>query len=221
MADTTDKTDIKDDVKAENTDAKAEGTPAAEKKPVDEVRRIKNANKTLQKERDYLKFKLEKFEKDAENAKLTEIEKYQKLVREKEKEAESARSEAAKAKVEREFERKVSTLVAKHKLADPEYGELVMKGYDPDEHEDFDAFVAEAKKKPSIARLFLSGENSDRVVDDEGNDVIPKVAGSSGAVKKGSNWEENERVIAKQLYPNDKTRQDNYIAAVKSLKAGK
>ena len=189
--------------------------PAAEKKP-DDIRRIKIANKTLQRERDEYKAKFEKFEKDASDAKLSEVEKFQKLVKAKEDEALEARTEAARAKAERDFERNVSRLVAKFDLADPDYGELVLKGYNPEDHEDFDNFVAEAKKKPSIARLFKSKE---RILDDDGAEIVPKTAGSSGKVSKGSNWEDNERSIAESLYPNNKPRQDAYILGLKKLRA--
>ena len=189
--------------------------PAAEKKP-DDVRRIKIANKTLQRERDEYKAKFEAFEKAAADAKLTEVEKFQKLVKAKEDEALEARTEASRAKAERDFERNVSRLVAKYDLADPDYGELVLKGYNPEEHDSFDSFVAEAKKKPSIARLFKS---KDRILDEDGAEIVPKTAGSSGKVSKGSNWEDTERSIAESLYPNNKQRQDAYILGLKKLRA--
>lgn len=190
---------------------------AAEKKP-DDVRRIKIANKTLQRERDEYKAKFEKFEKEAQDAKLSEVEKFQKLIKAREEEATQALAEAAAAKKERDFERNVSRLVAKHNLADPDYGDLVLRGYNPEDHDDFDAYVAEVKKKPSIARLFKT-EGNNRILDDEGMEIVPKTAGSSGKVSKGSNWEENERSIAESLYPNNKPRQDAYILGLKKLRA--
>lgn len=189
-----------------------------EKKP-DDLRRIKKANAALQKERDDFKAKLEKFEKDVQDAKLTEVEKYQKMLKQQADEAAAAKAEAAAAKKEREYERKISLLVAKHKLADPDYGDLVLKGYNPEEHEDFDAYVAEVKKKPSIARLFGSQDN--RIVDEDGSDIEPKVAGSQTKPARGSSWEEREREIAESLYPNNKARQDAYIAGLKKLRGSK
>lgn len=193
----------------------AEPVVAAEKKP-DDVRRIKIANKTLQRERDEYKAKFEKFEKEAQDAKLSEVEKFQKLVKAKEEEAATAIAEASAAKKERDFERNVSRLIAKHSLADPDYGDLVLRGYNPEEH-DLDAYVAEVKKKPSIARLFKT-ENS-RILDEDGTEIVPKTAGNTGKVSKGSNWEDNERSIAESLYPNNKPKQDSYIAGLKKLRA--
>lgn len=187
--------------------------------PSDDLRRIKKANAALQKERDDFKAKLDKAEKDAQDAKLTEVEKYQKLVKQHQDEAALAKQEAAAAKKEREYERKVSLLVAKYKLADPEYGDMVLKGYNPEEHDDFDEYVKEVKKKPAIARLF--GTVEDRIVNEDGSDIEPKVAGSQAKQARSSSWEEREREIAESLYPNNKARQDAYIAGLKKLRGGK
>lgn len=215
----------------ESTEIDPEGeveTPAAVVKPEPEVdkaaveaRRIKTANRTLQKERDDLKAKLDKYEADAQNAKLTETEKWAKAIKDKEAEADVLRQEAAKAKTERDFERRVSTLVAKHKLADPDYGEIVLKGYNPDEHADLDAYVAEVKKRPAIARLFESERKAEKVLDDAGNEIVPSISGSSNKTKTQGGWETSEREIAESLFPGQVDRQNNYIQTLKKLKAGK
>lgn len=208
--------DISDD-KAEEV-KKDESVPDASVKKPDDVKRIKQANKTLQKERDDFKAKLDKHEKDLADAKLSAEEKAAKALAAKEIEIETARAEAKQAKREREFERAISKLVTKHNLADPDYGELVLKGWDPEADDDLDSWVAEQKKRPSIANLFKKAE-AKREVDEDGGDIVPKVAGSGSAKKATSNWEETEREIAKSLYPNNKERQDNYIAGVRKLKA--
>jgi len=150
-----------------------------------------------------------------------ETEKWAKTLREKDLEAEGLKQEASKAKAERDFERLVGKLVAKHKLADPEYGEIVLRGYNPEENPDLDAYVAEIKKRPTIARLFEAPGKS-RILDDSGEEIVPNTtSGSSGKTKTAGNWEASERELAESMFPGKKERQDNYIKNLKNLKAGK
>lgn len=198
------------------------GTPEPEAvveappKPDNDAKRMKKALANLQKERDEAKAALAAAAEEAKRSSMSELEKYKADVASKTQEAEAARKEAAQAKMEREQERLVSRLVAKHKLADPEYGELILKRYKPEEHDDFDSFVDEVKKEDKFKRLF----GADKIVDEDGNDIVPNARGVSSKTK-GASEEAVDRELAESMFPNNKSRQDSYLAQMKKLRSGK
>lgn len=195
------------------TEAPEDKAPAA-KPPADkETKRMKQALAALQKERDDLKAAASQAAEEAKRASMTELEKYKADAEARGREVEAARKEAATAKAERERERLVSKLVAKHKLADPDYGDLVLRTYDPAAHEDFDAFVEEAKKEPKIRHLFASG----KALDDDGEEIIPNATAVSTKTKKSAASEDLIE-FAKSMFPNDTARQKSYLDTVRSLR---
>lgn len=179
------------------------------------TRRMERALASLQKERDDLAAQLTKVAEDTKRASMTELERYKADAEARAREVEAARAEAAVAKAERERERLVSRLVAKHKMADPEYGDLVLKGYDPKTHEDFDAFVDEIKVQPRYRVLF----GSERIVDESGEDIVPNSRSVSTKTKKQAAEVDLEEFAA-SMFPNDKARQKSYIETVRKLSVG-
>ena len=202
------------DTGVEKTEAPAEKPP--EVKPENKIRRMEKALASLQKERDEAKSALAKAAEDAQRASMTELDKLKADAAAKAKEAEDFKAEAARARAEREQERLISRMVAKHKLGDPEYGELVLKRYKPEEHEDFDAFVEEVKKEDKFRPLF----GSQKIVDEDGEDIIPNARGVSTKTKQAS-AESADREFAESMFPNNKAKQDSYLAEMKKLRSGK
>lgn len=189
----------------------------------DEGKAIKKANLTLTRERDEARAELARLQKAQEDATLSSNEKAAKELAAAQAEAAAVKAELASQKLLVDRTMKVAHMVAKHKLADPSYGELILQGYKPDEHEDFDQFVVEQAKIPKFARLFDTGSSTgDRILDDDGNEIIPSTrVGGSGARSKGSNWEDKEAEVAAGLFPYDKARQARYLAEVRKLRGGK
>lgn len=179
------------------------------------TRRMERALASLQKERDDLAAQLTKVAEDTKRASMTELERYKADAEARARDAEAARSEAAAAKAERERERLVSRLVAKHKMADPDYGELVLKGYDPAKHDDFDAFAEDVKAQPKFRRLF----EGDRIVDESGEDIVPSARSVSSKTKRSAGEADLEEFAA-SMFPNDKARQKSYIETVRKLSIG-
>lgn len=197
---------------------KVEVTTTGDKTPKDKARMAK-ALAALQKERDDAKAALAKAQEDAKRASMTELDKLKADLDAKAREAEAARIEAAQAKAERERERLVSRLVAKHKLAEPEFGDLILKGYNPEEHEDFDAFVATVKADAKYKRLFAL---DNRITNEDGSDIVPATGPApKSKTSNGSSQDADDREFAESMFPNNKARQDAYIAQLRKLRSGK
>lgn len=187
--------------------------PPEEKATPDPLKGLKKANKTLQTERDGLRTELDTLKKSIEDAKRTDAEKVQAEIKAMNDRLAALANEASAAKKALDRERKISQLVSKHKLADPEYGDLVLQKYNPDEHEDFDQFVGELRKAPTYARLF----EQERILDDGGNEIIPR-APSGTAKKPGSNLDALDREFAISIHPNDKKLQDELFELRRALR---
>lgn len=190
---------------------------------VDPLRGLKKANKTLQKERDDLKAKLDASEAEAKRAKLTDDEKTKTDLATLRRERDEAKADAERAKKERETERLVSQLVAKHGLRDPDFGETVLKKFNPEEHDDFDAWAKALKKDKKYEPFFgnLTSGQVDRVTDDEGNDVEPEPPrGGTGRTTKKPNASEHEDFARKQ-WPGNKDKQQAYLDNIAAIGRGR
>lgn len=190
----------------------------------DPVKGLKQANRTLQTERDNLAKQLAEAKEAEAKSKRTAEEQAKVELENIRKERDQARAEAAAALKERETERRVSTMVAKHGLKDPDYGELVLKGFNPDEHDDFDAFVTLAKKNKKFEPLFNKVEEEARVTDEDGEEVIPAAprANKSKAPGAGSKLAQAEHEeFARTRWPGDEAKQKAYVATVTNLGRGR
>lgn len=204
----------------ENSETQEESTDdKTEVKTVDPLRGLKKANKTLASERDKLAGELAKLKEDAEKAKLSDTERANAELKRLEKERDDAKAEALRAKAERETERKVSQLVAKHGLRDPEFGEIVLRQFNPDEHDDFDTFVTQVKKNKRYEPLFKELDDA-RVTDEDGEDIVPERPKAGKSVKtKATNTDHED--FARKQWPNDEARQKTYLANIASLSKGR
>ena len=203
-------------------DETTEVTPVEDKPVRDPLRGLKKANKTLSTERDTLAAELAKWKDEAEKAKLSDTEKSQKALRDLVRERDEAKADALKAKAEREQERKVSTLVAKHGLRDPDFGDIILRPFNVDEHDDFDEFVSGIKKHKKYQPLFGPvGEEEDRVVNEDGEDIVPdrprQGKSKTGAKAPSTDHEE----FARKQFPGDEERQRAYLANIASLGRGR
>lgn len=197
---------------------------AAEKDPPadgdKDLKRLKKALSALQKEKTTLESQLADFRKEIENAKLSEQQRTSKEL--EEFKATLAKRDAEKATLEAEVarERRVSVLVAKHGLADPDFADVILKRWNPEEHEDFDTFAASAKKDKKYAPLF-TGIRPTEITNDDGSKVIPAAPGtpSRATGRAGpSGPSEDDMEIAKTLYPNAPARQTAYLENLKKIK---
>ena len=191
----------------------------------DPVKGLKQANRTLQNERDALAKQLADAKEETARSKRTADEQAKVELENTRKERDAARADAEAAKRERETERRVSTMVAKHGLKDPDYGELVLKGFNPEEHDDFDAFVTLAKKNKKFEPLFNKTEApEERVVDENGDDVVPETprANKSKAPGAGSKLAQSEHEeFARSRWPGDEAKQKAYVATVMNMGRGR
>ena len=193
--------------------ADGEDTTTTEQKPVDPMRGLKRANKTLTQEREALKARVAALEDEAKQAKLTAEEKTLAELDKLRKERDSIAAEAAKARQDRENERLISQLVARHGLRDPEFGEIVLK-QKPDDQE-LDEFVTEIKKSQRFGVLFGVREDTE-------DEVIPRAPRKSPANNSGQKVAQAELEIeAQSLYPGDEARQQAYVRNVLSLGRGR
>lgn len=195
---------------------------APEVKPApDPLKGLKKANKTLETERNTLAEELKRLKDEAEKAKLTETERTAATLKQIEKERDDAKAEALRAKAEREQERKISQLVAKHGLRDADFGEIILKQYNPDEHEDFDGFVNLVKKNKKFEPLFSKPSDEDRVTDEEGNDIEPSPPRSVKSKTSGKQVSAEQEEFARKQFPGDEARQKAYLANIASLSKGR
>lgn len=199
------------EVAAEVKPAKAKSSDSA---------RMAKALASVQRERDEARAALVKAEDDAKRASMTEIDKAKADVAARTKEVDAARAEAAAAKAEAARERLVSRLVSKHKLADPEFGDLVLKGYKPEEHEDFDEFVETFKADPKYKVLFAA-KVGEKITNDDGSDIVPAVGGPKAKTQSATSQDANDREFAEQQFPNNKARQDAYLNQLRKLRSNK
>lgn len=199
-----------------------ESSPPAAPTPDDkDSRRLKKALSSLQKEKAELEKQLTDFRKEIEESKLTEQQKVA-------KELETLRNEVAKRDNERKAleaeiarERRVSVLVAKHGLADPDFADVVLKRWNPEEHDDFDKFANSLKKDEKYARLFTSVRADPGITNEDGSKIIPNgtvgMASRSAAPSRGGTSDEDEQ-IARELFPNAPAKQRQYLENLQRVK---
>lgn len=196
-------------------------TETAVKEPDDKLRGIKRANKTLQTERDQLAEKLAKFEAEAAKAKMTAEERAASELAALNKKIAELQAESEKAKSEAERERKISKLIAQHDLADPEFGDLILKKFNPDEHDDFDTFVKDIKKQPKYGALFR-GEKTARITNEDGSDIVPAVPHGSNAngQKSGKGYTDQDEELARSQFPGNPDKQKKFLDQLATSKRG-
>lgn len=186
---------------------------------VDPLRGLKKANKTLTRERDEIKTKLETLEREAAQAKLTDAERTAASLKQLAKERDDALAEREAAKREREQERRISQMVAKHGLRDPEFGDIILKQFNPEEHDDFDKFVATTKRNQKYSVLFgVPGD--DRILDDDGEEIVPQAPRQGSNKGKVVNNTEHED-FARRMFPGNAAQQQAYLANVNAMGRGR
>jgi len=199
--------------------AEGENPTTEQQKPVDLERRLKRANKTLSQERDTLKNRLTELENEVKQAKLSAEERAAEELNKLRAERDILAAQAAKISAERDQVKRISDMVARHGLRDPEFGDVVLRQYKPDEHEDFDQFVTDIKKNNRFAVLFGV---KDEPAGDEEEEIVPrpprKTSQNNGGQKLAAAELEQE---AMRLYPNDESRRKAYVANVLSLGRGR
>jgi len=182
------------------------------KDPDRELARVKRALKNQQAERDNAKAELDALRAQIASDKLSEQERER-------KELEAAKARAAefeRAANERAAENErlklVNRLISKHKLADEEYADIVLKKYDPTEHDDFDAFVNDFAAEPKYKVFFAQAHTSEPV-------VAPGIPGSGSARVNTKKQTEEDAIKAFAMleYPNDPARRESLIRNMRAL----
>lgn len=207
--------------------AVVEDAPKSAAPPDDkDSKRLKKALSSLQKEKMDLEKQLTDFRKEIEESKLSE---QQKVAKELETlRAEVAKRDNAQKALEAEIarERRVSVLVAKHGLADPDFADVVLKKWNPEEHEDFDKFASSLKKDEKYARLFTSLRADPGITNEDGSKIIPNAgvgmsgrsAANEGKVRGASDEDEQ---IARDLFPNNPDKRRMYLENLQRVKKGR
>lgn len=191
------------------------------KEPDDkEARRLKKALSTLQKEKESIEKQLADFRKEIEDAKLSEQQRAAKEVEALRAEKEAAISSRTALEKELEKERRISTLVAKYDLADPEFGDILLRRIGPED--DLDTFIRTAKKDEKLSRLF-KGPNDNRITNEDGSAIVPGVApGAAPRSRSAASGPLDEDLeIAMDLFPNDANRRQAYLDRLKKIKGSK
>lgn len=189
--------------------------------PEDKLKGIKKANKTLQAERDAARGELDKLKAEAAKAKMSAEERASADLAALNKQLADAKLEIEKERKAADRERKISKLVAQHDLADPEFGDLVLNKFDPDEHDDFDTFVKDLKKQPKYGALFR-GERQ-RITNEDGSDIVPNVPGGAGGTGKGrdsAGASDQDAELARAQFPNDEKKQKKFLDNLAATKRG-
>lgn len=199
--------------------------PATGEKQLEDkdARRLKKALAALQKDKADLEKQLADFRKEIETSKLTEKEKVEKELAGLREQLTKHDGEKAAMEAEVAKERRVSILVAKHGLADPEFADVVLKKWDPAEDADFDAFVGKVKKDSRYSRLFSPPAAESKITNEDGTDIVPGAGTGVGnrRISMTSGVREVDEQIAVDLYPNSPTKQKAYIDTLQHMKRGK
>lgn len=182
------------------------------KEPDRELARVKRALKNQQAERDNAKAELDALRAQIETDKLSAQDRERKeleIAKNRAAEFERAANERAAENVKLKL---VNRLISKHKLADEEYADIVLKKYDPAEHDDFDAFVDEFAANPKYKVFFAQAHTAEPV-------TAPATPGSgNGRVNTKKQTEEDAiKAFAMREYPNDPARRESLIRNMRAL----
>ncbi len=206
-----------EDRDVEQTDT-GEDTPKLSDKPKEpdrELARMKRALKAQQAERAQALAELETLRKQIEDEKLSAQERERKELEAIRKQAEDAQRKLSEREAEMERLRLVNRLVSKHKLADEEYADVVLKRYNPDEHDDFDAFVSELVEQPKYKVFFEQPQVAAAPLP-----PAPPVPGSGNNRERAVKTSPEDEILAtaRQLFPTDAARRETYIRQLKAMK---
>lgn len=185
------------------------------KEPDRELARMKRALKAQQAERAQALAELDALKKEIEESKLSAQERERKEFEKIRQQAEEAQRRLAEREAEMEKLRLVNRLVGKHKLLDEDYADVVLKKYDPKEHEDFDEFVSELAKEDKFKRLFANVEPEQA--------PVPKAPSTPGSgtnrnANAKSGVTESIEAEAMGMFPNDAVRREVYVRTLKQIK---
>ncbi len=184
------------------------------KEPDRELSRLKRALKAQQTERAEALAQLDALRKQIEDEKLSATERERKELDEARKQAAETQRRLAEREAEMERLRLVNRLVAKHKLADEEYADVILRKFDPKEHDDFDTFVAELAEQPKYKVFF---ESKQAPAEPPPAPAVPGSGAGRGRVAKAT--PEDEIIAqAKTLFPTDAVRREAYIRNLKNMK---
>jgi multidrug efflux pump subunit AcrA (membrane-fusion protein) len=183
------------------------------KEPDRELSRIKRALRAQQAEKAEAQAQLEALRKEVEDSKLSAQERERKELENIRKQADEVQRQLAQREAEMDRLRLINKLVGKHKLLDEDYADIVLKRYNPKEHDDFDAFVAEVSKEPKFKVLFAQPEAAVQP-------TAPSVPGSgtNRTPNAKAGVSEGIEAEARELFPNDVHRQETYIRTLKQIK---
>lgn len=154
---------------------------------------------------------LEKLKREQEENALSEQEKAQKLQKELEKNYTLAQKEAEQYRKEATRTRKIAELVAFHGLLNPDFGDVVLKGWDGES--DFDKHVESVKESDKYKVLFGSGQ-----------DVVVQAPGSPGDTGRSQHApakdiNDEDKLKARELFPKSEQKQKAYLENLKRVRS--
>jgi hypothetical protein len=196
----------------DKTNTKPEDYEALKK----ENERLRGTVQTFQKKVE----EFDTFKKEIDRSKLSEADRVKAEIEEQRQARAASEAKAAALEAELKTQKLVNELVADHGLTNPEFGEVIVKKFDP-EKESFNDFAkrvaADAKYAPVFGRAIGTTEKGPN----QGQTRAPAPPGPSGGgsrAKTPSNDEQDEkdRAWAKSKYPGDEVRQKNLLAGLKA-----
>lgn len=191
-----------------------------QKEPDRELQRLKRALQRQQAEKAEAAAELERLKKQIEDEKLTVTERERKELEAARKQSEELARRVLEREAENERLRLVNRLVAKHKLEDEDYADIVLKHYNPKEHEDFDQFVSELAAQDKYKKFFVQPAAPAKP-----EPKAPAVPGSGNARDRTptATAEEALQVEARAMFPgpNDAEKRRRYVEnRLKLMKGG-
>lgn len=205
----------------ENSEAKSADTSADKPniKPEEfealrkENERLKGTVQSFQKKQE----EFETFKKEIERKNMSEADRIKAEIEEQKADRLKAETRAKELEAQLQTQKLVNELVADHGLTNPEFGEVIVRKFDPTK-EDFADFAkrmaAESKYKAAFTRVGTTekGDSGPRSPAPPG-----PTGGSSRNKAPGSDeQEQRDREWARQRYPGDEARQKSMIERLKN-----
>jgi len=196
---------------------KKEDKSGGDDKSQRELERMKEVIKTLQKTAS----EYETFKKEQEKSKLSAEERLKQEQEEIRKAKVEADQRVKQLEKSLETQRLVNTLVAEHGLRNPDFGEALLKRFDP-EKEDFEVFAKRVRTDPKNVGVFRSLDSEeDSEVRTERKAAPPGPAtGGSRPIKVSSDEQaDKDKAWARQRYPGDEEKQKKLIKSLERERA--
>jgi len=158
----------------------------------------------------------ETYKKEQEKSKLSESDRVKVEVEEQRGARAKADARVSELEAQLKTQRLVNELVADHGLTNPEFGEVIVKKFDP-EKESFSDFAkrvaADAKYAPVFGRAIGTTEKGapqQRAPAPPG----PSGGGSRGKAPSNDEQSEKDKAWAKSRYPNDEEKQKRLLKSL-------